>query len=162
MISLTSKKNDENIEINEEHSKKGKSPFWKRVGIIPRFLVRQLYRMQYGYTKLNVFINILNTVSLLLLTFSVSNFFDVQWWHMLIIYVGIIVILLLTVFVFEIFGAWHTERKLMFNMQQSELWREQVELQAVLFAKYVNYSDEEIDNRLEAVERRLFPDKFKD
>ena len=118
--------------------------------------------MQYGYTKLNVFINILNTVSLLLLTFSVSDFFDVEWWHMLIIYIGIIVLLLVTVFIFELFGAWHTERKLMFNMQQSELWREQTELQAVLIAKYINASDEEVDERLEAVERRLFPDRFKD
>jgi len=162
VISLPSKKNDKEIEIKDEDSKKSKNPFWKKVGLIPRFFVRQLYRMQYGYTKLNVFINILNTVSLLLLTFSISEIFEVEWWHMLIIYVGIIVILLVTVFVFENFGAWHTERKLMFNMQQSELWREQVELQSILFAKYLNYSEEEIDERLEAVERRLFPNKFKE
>lgn len=157
-----SKKESPPTSKNEKPKKKKKKDFRKTINIIPRFLVRQLYRMQYGYTKLNVFINILNTVSLLLLTFSVSEFFDVQWWHMLLLYVGIIFLLLITVFIFEIFGAWHTERKLIFNMQQSELWREQMELRSLLFAKYIKYSEEEIDERLEAVERRLFPSKFKD
>jgi hypothetical protein len=116
--------------------------------------------MQYGYTKLNVFINILNTVSLLLIVFSLEDFFTIKWWHMLLIYIGIISLLLITVFIFEIFGAWHTEQRQLFKMKQSELWRDQMELRSLLFAKYITLSDEELNERLQAVERRLFPEKF--
>ncbi|MEA2071457.1 MAG: hypothetical protein U9O98_09220 [Asgard group archaeon] len=156
---MVSKKPTDVIRL-EEDKKKGSDNFFSFIKKSLRFLVRQLYRMQYGYTKLNVFVNILNTVSLLLIVFSLEDFFNIQWWHMLLIYIGMISILLLTVFIFEIFGAWHTEQRQLFKMKQSELWRDQMELRALLFAKYLSLSDEELEERLEAVERRLFPDKF--
>jgi hypothetical protein len=156
------KSSDAQIEKDtiDSNQNKNRGGFFPTVKKTLRFFVRQLYRMQYGYTKLNVFINILNTVSLLLIVFSLEDFFTIKWWHMLLIYIGIISLLLITVFIFEIFGAWHTEQRQLFKMKQSELWRDQMELRSLLFAKYITLSDEELNERLQAVERRLFPEKF--
>lgn len=130
------------------------------IKIIPRFLVRQLYRLQYGYTKLIVFIKILDTVNLLIITFSLAEFFNIQWWHMVLIYLGLIIILLVSVLIFEFFGAWHTEQRQVFTMTQSEIWREQMELQSLLFAKYSKYSDEKLEEELMKISKKLFPHKY--
>jgi len=156
--SKTSEQKEEKLEVTKAKKKKDNARKLKK---IPRFLVRQLYRMQYGFTKLNVFVQIMNTVSLLLILFSIENFFDIKWWHILTLYVSLIMALLITVFLFEIFGAWHTEQKQIFRMTTGELWREQMELRSLLFAKYVNFSEEELDKRIEIASKRLFPDKHK-
>ncbi|MFX1538219.1 MAG: hypothetical protein ACFFDI_28825 [Promethearchaeota archaeon] len=151
---IPSEKNNKSQKKNSEKRSSGRGIY-----TVLRFLVRQLYRMQYGYTKLNVFVQIINTVSLLLLLFNAAEFLEVKWWHVLLIYISLIVLLLFLVFIFEVFGAWHTEARQIFRMSTSELWREQIELRSLLFAKYMNYTKEEIEERLEEVSKRLFPDK---
>ncbi|MHA1124022.1 MAG: hypothetical protein ACTSO7_01270 [Candidatus Heimdallarchaeota archaeon] len=159
--SKTTKSPPKTKESLEEPPKKPKSKSMKqKLLATPRFFVRQLYRMQYGYTKLNVFIQLINTVSLLLILFNAADFFEIEWWHILTIYIGLIAVLLATVYIFELFGAWHTEQKQIFKMTTGEIWREQMELRSLLFAKYVRLSDEEIEQKIDAVSRRLFPDKY--
>ena len=93
----TAKKSSNSLEDNKRKERSGlKRAFY----VLPRFLVRILYRVQYGYTKLNVFVQIINTVSLLLLLFNAADFFNVKWWHLLIIYLGLIFLLLFVVFIF--------------------------------------------------------------
>ncbi|MBD3191832.1 MAG: hypothetical protein GF308_14390 [Candidatus Heimdallarchaeota archaeon] len=122
----------------------------------PRIFVRLLYRFQFGYSKLAGILSIGNFVSLLLILLDQLQLFTVQWWHILLFYLGIFAGSVIFVMVFERLNAWEAERFLTFKISQAEIVKMQHWNLALAIVQVMNMTEEEREAKQKQIDRSLF------
>ena len=130
----------------------------KKIQFLGKFLVKQLYRFQYGYQKLAGLLGISNAVSLLLIMIN-SFGIIIPTYVIIIVYFAIFVFSILFVFILERLGSLHSESKLQFQMKNSELYRNQTNYLSLLIARNMKKPLDDIDRELESFEQKLFQNK---
>lgn len=129
---------------------------------LPRFFVRQLFRFQFGYSKIAGIVSIGNFVSLLLMLLDQINLFTVEWWHILIFYASVFVFSIFFVLIFERLNAWQAERYLTFKISQAEVLKLQHQNLALTILELTNMSDEERQKLRLKLNQELFQEKVKE
>ena len=130
----------------------------KKVKFLGSFLIKQLYRFQYGYQKLAGILGISNAISLLLLMLK-SFEIEIPTYVLIIVYVGIFIFSIIFVYTLERLGSIQSERRLDFKMKNSEMYRLQTTYNALLIAQNMLKTKEELSSEIQAIELELFDNK---
>lgn len=120
------------------------------------FLNRQIVRLNWGYGKFYVFFILINAVSNLITALTITQVFDITITDILLLYFGVIIFSIGSVYILSRMNILQDETKQTFNERTKDLYFDQVYYNSLLIAKCMGKTEIEIDKEIKKVERKLF------